>query len=76
MEEQSSESSKSSVDESMQMSFQSKIESAQYFDDDLINISSDSEKSSSSDSHGNGKNLNKCQKLFASQTESSIYKRK
>ena len=75
MEEQSSESSKSSVDESMQMSFQSKIESAQYFDDDLINISSDSEKSSSSESHGNGKNLNKRQKLFASQTESSSYKR-
>ena len=44
-EEQSSKSSTCSVDESMQMTFQSKMESAQNFDDEVIILSSDSEKS-------------------------------
>ena len=64
------------------------MQSAQNFDDGIIEISSGSEKCDvggqnvpnvitqplSSDSDGNGKNLNNCQSLFAS--ESSSYKRK
>ena len=79
-EEQSSQSSTCSIDEDIQRSYQSRMESAQNFDNEesliVINVSSDSEKSNvenkpdtqplSSDSDGNKNNLNKYQKFFAS----------